>query len=863
MVFSLYKEIGSGERVALSKLAVQHSELHGRPLRLAIDISIWNFQNQAASGGKNPELRTLYYRLLRLLSLSIQPLFVFDGPNKPPFKRGVRTNPNAAATSAYFSQHTKQLLSLFGFPFHLAPGEAEAECALLQSKGIVDAVLSEDVDTLMFGCNVHLRNWSSAGSKGKTPTHVDLYRADDIEAKHGINREGMILIAMMSGGDYLPGGIPGCGIKIACEAAKSGFGSELCKLQDDDIQGLKKWRDWLRHELTTNEGRHFKKSHKTLTIPDTFPDKMVLHYYTHPATSSVEDLEQLSNTLLWNDDINVRQLRLFVADMFEWEHLRGAKKFIRGLAPALLVHKLNNRAGTTNEDLALQEIEERRLVNNICGRRQHFETDATPELRLSFIPNNVVKLDLEEEHATPLTVRNRTSSSSSADEESSQHSSHLITRSPRKARAPSQYNPSEPQKVWILETYVKIGVPLIAENWYEDVRHPKTFGTRKVQGAETTKKPKTKPKPKTTDGGMKRGALDGFVKPTKPGISHSTTSHAVSSKPAQKPAGNSEPAHGLSEKFPASSQKRGKPIHNQVGAKPDNGAKKPKSKATTASISKASMPASNPATPSRSDNPWTRSKRPKDTLHVRLPAGTRYSALGICSAEGAESSNEHDSEQRDAEIVESSALVLESLTAKRKHAGLSSNSSADGAAETRHRRHSRSNSVLSTSRKETIDLNTTTAEESEPESPIATKQQRSRPRATSPPYHLTPLISHRQQRQNIGKQASAAGSKSEKANRKLDFGNPNAKFVSPASDSDDLPSPSVLLSARVHQSTKTLPTDRGDSPGSPSPTKRSTKPKGFVMVRESLEGAWRDVDALEAERRPAKVMASVDVIDLT
>lgn len=862
-LFSLYKEIGPAERAALSKLSVRHYELHGRPFRLAIDISIWNFQNQAASGGKNPELRTLYYRLLRLLSLSIQPLFVFDGPNKPPFKRGVRTNPDAAATSAYFSQNTKQLLSLFGFPFHLAPGEAEAECALLQSKGVVDAVLSEDVDTLMFGCNVHLRNWSSAGSKGKTPTHVDLYRADDIEAKHGINREGMILIAMMSGGDYLPGGIPGCGIKTACEAAKSGFGSELCKLQDEDIQGLKQWRDWLQHELNTNEGGHFKKSHKALSIPDTFPDKNVLRYYTHPATSSTEELEHLSSNLSWNEDINVRQLRLFVADMFEWENLHGAKKFIRGLATALLVRKLSNRAGTTKEDLALQEIEERRLVNNICGRRQHFETDATPELRLSFIPNNIVKLDLEEEHAIPLTVRNLTSSSSSADEESSQHSSQLVTRSPRKARAPSQYNPSEPQKVWVLETYVKIGIPLIAENWYEDVRHPKTFATRKVQGAGTAKKPKPKPKPKTTDGGMERGALDSFVKSAKPGISHSAISDAVTSKPAQKPAGNSEPAHGLNEKFPASSQKQGKPMHSQSGVKQDNSGKRPRSKATTASISKGSMSASNPATPSRSDNPWTKSKRPKDTLNIRLPAGTRYSALGIHSAEDVEGSNEHVSEQSDAGVVESSTLILESLTAKRKHAGLTSNSSTDGAAETRQRRQSRRNSVTSTSRKETIDLNTTTADESEPTSPIATKQERSRPQATSPRYPQTPLISLRQQRQDIGRQASATSSRSEKANRKLDFGNPKAKCVSPASDSDDLPSPSVLFSARVHQSTKTLPTDHRHSPGSPSPTKRSTKPKGFVMVRESLEGAWRDVDPMEAERRPTKVMASVDVIDLT
>ena len=843
-VTSLYKEIGPGERIAVSKLAVQHYEQHGRPLRLAIDISIWNFQSQAASGGKNPELRTLYYRLLRILSLFIQPLFVFDGPNKPPFKRGVRTNPNGAAASAYFYQHTKHLLTLFGFPFHVAPGEAEAECALLQQKSIVDAVLSEDVDTLMFGCSLHLRNWSSAGSKGKVPTHVNVYRADELESNRGINRHGMILIAMMSGGDYLPNGIPGCGVKTACEAAKGGFGSELCKIHSEDVDGLKQWRDWLQHELATNEGGHFKKSHKTLSIPDTFPDKNVLGYYTSPATSSAEGLEQFSNNLSWGE-CNVRQLRLFAAEMFEWENLHGAKKFIRGLAPALLVQRLCNRACETKEDLALQEIEERQLVHSICGHRQHFETDATPELRLTFIPNNVVKLDLGEERVIPMAVPPLTSSSSSADEEDSQHSSQLAARSAKKIRAPSQYDPSEPQKVWILETYVKIGVPLIAENWYEDMRHPKTFATRKVQAAGTAKKPK--PKPKTTDGGMRRGALDGFVKMTKPGVSNSTITNAESPKQAQKPAGSSDSAHSLGEKLSASSQKHGKPMQ-------------PRSKVTTAaSISKGSFTASNPATPNLSENPWTKSKRPSDTLNVRLPAGSRYSALGIYSAQASEGSNESNSEQSDADAVELSEPILESPTAKRKHKGPTSNSSAD---ETRHRHQSRRNSFTSTSGKEAINLDTT-ADESEPKSQTAMKQQRSRPQATSSRYPRTPLISHSQQRQDIGKQASALSAGYEKANRKPDFGKSSAKRMSPTSESDDLPSPSVLLSTRVHQSTNPLPPDHRRSPGSPSPTKRATKPKGFVMVRESLEGAWRDVDPSEAEARPTKVIASVDVIDLT
>jgi len=47
---SIYKEIGPGDRIALSKLAVEAFERQDRPLRLAIDVSIWLFQIQSGKG---------------------------------------------------------------------------------------------------------------------------------------------------------------------------------------------------------------------------------------------------------------------------------------------------------------------------------------------------------------------------------------------------------------------------------------------------------------------------------------------------------------------------------------------------------------------------------------------------------------------------------------------------------------------------------------------------------------------------------------------------------------------------------------------------------------------------------------------
>lgn len=46
----IYQEIGPGRRVALARLALLHYEQTQRPLRLAIDVSIWLFQIQASKG---------------------------------------------------------------------------------------------------------------------------------------------------------------------------------------------------------------------------------------------------------------------------------------------------------------------------------------------------------------------------------------------------------------------------------------------------------------------------------------------------------------------------------------------------------------------------------------------------------------------------------------------------------------------------------------------------------------------------------------------------------------------------------------------------------------------------------------------
>jgi Holliday junction resolvase YEN1 len=514
-VLRIYGEIGPGERVALSKLAIEKFEETGRPLRIAIDISIWQFQIQAGQGGSNPAIRTFYYRLLRLLSVSVQPLFVFDGSRKPPFKRNKRSGHHGASVPNLLC---KQLINFFGFPFHMAPGEAEAECALLQREGIVDAVLSEDVDTLMFGSGLTLRNWSSEGRGNKSPTHVSAYYSMATkEGKSGLDREGMILVALMSGGDYITEGIPGCGIKAACEAARAGFGKSLCQLSRSDTAGLDAWRENLAHEIQTNESKFFRIKHRTLKIPDNFPSKEVLGYYTHPVVSSASKVRKLKDEIVWDGDIDIPGLRVFVAEAFDWTHRIGAKKLIRGLAPALLVHKLRlrgDRRASGYDDVVLTAMNEMEIVRAICGKRTHFSTDGVPELRVVYHPADIVGLDLDAEADDSEDYGRDGLAPLNEDDDIEAYESNPESRSrsasPSK-RAACVYDPTQPDKLWILETIAKVGIPLKVEDYEESLRSPRKF----LRAKATARRAATK-------NGMPKGAMDKFVSISKPGLEEST-----------------------------------------------------------------------------------------------------------------------------------------------------------------------------------------------------------------------------------------------------------------------------------------------------------------------------------------------------
>ena len=91
----------------------------------------------------------------------------------------------------------RHLLVLFGCPYIIAPAEAEAQCATLETLGLVDGVVTEDSDVFLFGAKHVYRNIF------EQKKYAERYRIDEIAAVLGVDRDGLVSLALLLGSDYV------------------------------------------------------------------------------------------------------------------------------------------------------------------------------------------------------------------------------------------------------------------------------------------------------------------------------------------------------------------------------------------------------------------------------------------------------------------------------------------------------------------------------------------------------------------------------------------------------------------------------------------------------------------------------------
>ncbi|WWC85333.1 uncharacterized protein L201_000196 [Kwoniella dendrophila CBS 6074] len=307
---------------ALSKEAFQSNRNGLRAFTIGIDASIWIFHAQVTHYGENPFLRTIFFKITALLQQPVLPVFVFDGPNKP----GQKRNQNVAGqfgTADHKSRQFKALLDVCGLEWWNAPGEAEAELAIMNRQGKIDAVLSDDVDALLFGATCVLRNNSPTLSGAQASTtrdnsakgdmrNYEVYRSSAIKdlwtRKDGTTlsteedcRMAMTLIALLGGGDYTPEGLPSIGHTISFGLANAGLSDFLKQYNSDRAvfnSTLPSIHERIVEELRTNSskqvGRRYPdRANKLSIIPPSavFPT-FTLDAYLNPCTSPLDDLSQ-------------------------------------------------------------------------------------------------------------------------------------------------------------------------------------------------------------------------------------------------------------------------------------------------------------------------------------------------------------------------------------------------------------------------------------------------------------------------------------------------------------------------------------------------------------------------------------------
>ncbi|KAK0213647.1 PIN domain-like protein [Armillaria fumosa] len=347
---------------------------------VGIDASGWMFAAKYHHAQtKNPAQASLFKRLGCLFHLPILPVFIFDGPKRPVHKRKKQIR----RTTDWLTADFKRLLDRFGFAYWDAPGEAEAELAMLSNVHKIDAVMSEDFDALLFGAQCVIRIDNESDSQYL----IQVYENDNQTPPHEL-----VVIALLSGGDYdASDGIQGCGIQTAVEIAKTGIGKRLFdalkNCSTDDFCGVTlAWRKDLCDVLEKG-GDRLNSRHRSLVshIPLDFPNATVVSQYLRPLTSQSKGERRMPEAPLPSLP-DIPKLAKLCEELFSWGNCQDIiRKFADHVFPGLAVRELllawYKRRGV--EPKIERTFTPQAIINQACSLRSNQQRRSSSELYVS------------------------------------------------------------------------------------------------------------------------------------------------------------------------------------------------------------------------------------------------------------------------------------------------------------------------------------------------------------------------------------------------------------------------------------------------------------------------------------------------
>tara|TARA_Y100000310_G_scaffold343121_1_gene449298 strand:+ start:1579 stop:2610 length:1032 start_codon:yes stop_codon:yes gene_type:complete len=203
-------------------------------------------------GNITSHLSGLFYRNINLLLEGIKPVYVFDG-TPPELKKKeaerrhkakelakqkyekAKAESDTAAMGKYAKQtvkmtdeiiqESKDLIEAMGIPVIQAPGEGEAEAAVLARNKKVWATASQDYDALLYATPILIRNLTLARRRRTSAGIYINVNPEIIEFQQLLNQlqidlDQLICLAILVGTDYNPGGVKSIGQKTALDIVR-------------------------------------------------------------------------------------------------------------------------------------------------------------------------------------------------------------------------------------------------------------------------------------------------------------------------------------------------------------------------------------------------------------------------------------------------------------------------------------------------------------------------------------------------------------------------------------------------------------------------------------------------------------------
>lgn len=202
------------------------------------------------------------------------------------------------------AQEIQMMLRLFGLPYITAPMEAEAQCAELVSRRLVDGIITDDSDVFLFGGT---RVYKNMFNNNKI---VECFLLSDMQRELGLDREKLVQLAYYLGSDYTEG-LVGVGPVVAMEL--------LALFPGQD--GLLKFRDWwMRVQMGQDTEEHTRGKtmrrikrnlHNKVHLEPSWPEHAVLDAYFAPT------VDESDEPFAWGlPDLD--SLRTFLGEYLHW-----------------------------------------------------------------------------------------------------------------------------------------------------------------------------------------------------------------------------------------------------------------------------------------------------------------------------------------------------------------------------------------------------------------------------------------------------------------------------------------------------------------------------------------------------------------